>query len=279
MSSNSNVAYALAAMTALALGLGASFWQSSVENKRLLRANLTAGIALETAQDEAKVLRERLAREIKAREFAEAAQTIAETSERGAREKLLQETKAKQGAEAARLEAEAQLETAALKLAQERETRIRTGAALNAANADLAKEREARVAAELRRDEAIETIAELTVKLDEENAAGNAVREALAEAEGQVRMLSTKLAGELAAREKAVIVKMQTVNAIAGSEAAKAADEAKDEANEGTSARSADVPNRIPAGLATREPEARAAPGPAPLIQANDLSRQNLVVQ
>ena len=82
MSSNSNLAYALAAMTALALGLGASFWRSSGENKSLLRANLSASAALEAAQDEAKVLRERLAREIKAREFAEEAQTVAEASER-----------------------------------------------------------------------------------------------------------------------------------------------------------------------------------------------------
>src|SRR5215475_12719071 len=109
MPSNSNLAYALALMTALVLGLGASFWRSASENKSLLRANLTASITLEAAQDEAKVLHERLLLEIKTREAAEAGQSAAETSERAVREKLMQESMAKQTAEAARLEAEAQL--------------------------------------------------------------------------------------------------------------------------------------------------------------------------
>jgi hypothetical protein len=254
MSRNSNLTYALAAMAALAFGLGVSFWRSSAENKDLLKANLTAGIALATAQDEAKVLREKLAREIKAREFAEAA----------------------------RLEVEVQLESAALKLAQETEALVKTGVALEASSTDLTQEREVRAAAEQRRDEALETIAELTVKLNEEIAASLAVREALAGAEGQVRLLSTKLAGQMAAGEKAVTMKMAALSPAAGSEALKAADEAKNEAARGASAQPAEVPNRIPASLAKpdcssgRCAEPRIAAAPSGLAPQNGLHHHAL---
>jgi hypothetical protein len=235
MSSSSNLAYALAAMTALALGLSVSFWRSSAENKSLRRENLTAGIALEAAQDEAKVLREKLAREIKAREFAEAAQTVAETSERGTREKLIQETRAKRAAVAARQEAEAQLEMTAMKFAQEVK---------------------ARNAAELAREQAVKTAGEMAAKLNEEVAARNTVQSALAEAEGQVDRLSAELAGEIEAREKAVTVKMQTVSLVAGSETV---EEAKDGADSNAAVHS--------------------TPDAASLLQANDLSRRDLVIQ
>jgi hypothetical protein len=220
MFSNSNLIYALAAMTALALGLGASFWRSAAENKSLLQVNLTAVIALEAAQDQAKALRETLAREIKARQAAEAAQTVAEISEGGTREKLMQEIKAKQAADA-------RLHTASAKLAEEAKAReaadlanMRIVAALEAANADLAQEGEARRAAELRRDEAAATIAGLTVKLNEEVAARNAAQEAIA--------------GEMEAREKAVTMKvMQAVIPMAGGEGAPGPQEVKAEANGG----------------------------------------------
>ena len=99
----------------------------------------------------------------------------------------------------------------------------------------------------------------MTVKLNEEIAASLAVREALAGAEGQVRLLSTKLAGQMAAGEKAVTMKMAALSPAAGSEILRAADGAKDEADGDASARS--------------------APGAASLLQANDLSRRDLVIQ
>jgi hypothetical protein len=69
-----------------------------------------------------------------------------------------------------------------------------------------------------------------------------------------VVLLSAKLAGEIEAREKAVTLKMQAVNPVSGSEAAR---EAKGEVNNRALVRSAEVPDRIPASLATREPEVR----------------------
>jgi len=288
MPSNSNLVYALAAMTALTLGLGVSFWRSSAENKNLLQANLAAGAALEKAQDDKKMLREKLLRETKAREVAEAARTVAETSERATREKLMLETKAKRAAEAAHLEAEAQLEAAALKFAQEakartaaEEAQAKTGAALETANAELAQEREAREAAELSRDQAVETITGLTVKLNEEVAARNAVQDALTEAEDRVGVLSAKIAGQMADGEKAVIMKMAAPAPLAGAEIAEAADEVRDGASDGARVPSAEVrnPNQIPATLVTGEPKAQPEAGTAPLVQASDLSRRNLAVQ
>ncbi len=93
MSSN-QLNYAWAATAALALGFGFSFWASSVENGRLRRAHDTAGIELVATQ-------EKLDRVVKELRIAEAAQTIAESSERVVRDKLAQETKTRQNAEAA----------------------------------------------------------------------------------------------------------------------------------------------------------------------------------
>jgi hypothetical protein len=279
MPGSSNLSYILAAVTALALGLGASFWRSAAENKSLIRANLTASIAFEAAQDEVKVLREKLSREIQARGFAEAAQTVAETSERSVRDKLMQETKAKRAAEA-------QLQTAAAKLVEEAKARdaadkanVRIVATLEAANADLAQEREARQAAELRRDEAAGSIAGLTVKLNEEIAAGNAAQEALVEEEGQVRVLRAKLAGQMAAGENAVGWRTQSVSPAAVARLRRSRTKPRIR----QAAILPPVPGmfqiRRPASLAARKPEARPAPRAAPLIQANGNSRRPAGVQ
>ena len=87
MNSKANLVYATAALAALALGLGVSFWQSAAENKELTRANQAANMALAAAQDEAIILRDKLDREAKGREYAEAAQAVAEHSEHATREK------------------------------------------------------------------------------------------------------------------------------------------------------------------------------------------------
>jgi hypothetical protein len=181
-----NLFYVSACVAALALGLGIAFWRASAENNDLVRINLTAGIALEAAQDEAKLLRDRLHLVMKAGEFAEAAQTVAETSERAAREKLAQETRLRQSLETARDAAEVQLTVAGLKLAQERQARktaedarkaIET--ALKTAIINLAAEHEAREAAEFTKKEAEGTLAAIMAKLHDQSAAKNAIRAGL----------------------------------------------------------------------------------------------------
>ena len=80
MNSKSNLVFALAAVTSLALGLGISFWRAAAENNELMSANHVAEMALAAAQDETKALHEKLQRETKVREYAEAARAIAEHS-------------------------------------------------------------------------------------------------------------------------------------------------------------------------------------------------------
>ncbi len=110
MRSNSNLVYALAGVTAIAIGFGVSFWRSAAENEELTQANLTAAVALEAAQDETKLMRERLQREAKLRESAEAAQAITEQSERALGEKLAAEARAKHAARMAAARARAALQ-------------------------------------------------------------------------------------------------------------------------------------------------------------------------
>ena len=73
--------YALAALT---FGLAVAFFRVSDENNALTQAKIAVEMKLKTAEGVAKAFREKYSTETKAREFAEAAQTLAETSERAA---------------------------------------------------------------------------------------------------------------------------------------------------------------------------------------------------
>src|SRR5271157_4079260 len=95
--------YALAALT---FGLAVAFFRVSDENNALTQAKIAVEMKLKTAEGEAMALREKYSTEVKAREFAEAAQTLAETSERAVRFQLAHETKARQAAEKSLEEAE-----------------------------------------------------------------------------------------------------------------------------------------------------------------------------
>jgi hypothetical protein len=91
--------YLTYALAALSFGLSVAFFRISDENSELSRAKIDVEMRLETAEGEAKAFREKFTTEAKAREFAEAAQTLAETSERAVRSQLTHETKARQAAE------------------------------------------------------------------------------------------------------------------------------------------------------------------------------------
>ena len=98
--------YLTYALAALSFGLSVAFFRISDENSELSRAKIAVEMRLETAEGEAKAFREKYTTEEKAREFAEAAQTLAETSERAVRSQLTHETKARQAAEKSLEEAE-----------------------------------------------------------------------------------------------------------------------------------------------------------------------------
>ena len=98
--------YLTYALAALSFGLSVAFFRISDENSELSRAKIAVEMRLETAEGEAKTFREKYTTEAKAREFAEAAQTLAETSERAVRSQLTHETKARQAAEKSVEEAE-----------------------------------------------------------------------------------------------------------------------------------------------------------------------------
>ena len=98
--------YLTYALAALSFGLSVAFFRISDENSELNRAKIAVEMRLETAEGEAKAFREKYTTEAKAREFAEAAQTLAETSERAVRSQLTHETKARQAAEKSVEEAE-----------------------------------------------------------------------------------------------------------------------------------------------------------------------------
>ncbi len=93
------ITYALAALT---FGLGVAFFRLSDENSALVQAKAAVEM-------EASAQRDKYNSEVKARQFAEAAQTLAETSERAVRFELAHETKARELAEAAKQTAEAAL--------------------------------------------------------------------------------------------------------------------------------------------------------------------------
>jgi dTMP kinase len=192
---SNHLAYAFAATASLSLGLGFSFWQSAAENGLLQRANLTASIALEAAQDETKLLREKLDREIKERRQAEAAQTIAETAERTARERLAQETKARQTAEIARAGAEEGLRVSTAKLAQEEEAHQAAEMQLEAVVLKLEEERKAGLPAEMARKNAENAVSLLRAKLTEEIRAMKSAEAALSAAEVQARALTKIITG------------------------------------------------------------------------------------
>ncbi len=97
------------ALAALSFGLGVAFFRVTDENADLVQAKT----AIEM---EAIALREKYNGELKARQFAEASQTIAETSERAVRSELAHETKSRQAAESAKQTAEAALISAQDKL-------------------------------------------------------------------------------------------------------------------------------------------------------------------
>jgi hypothetical protein len=101
--------YLTYALAALAFGLAVGFYRISDENQQLAQAK--AAIEME-----ATALREKYNGEVKARQFAEAAQTMAETSEHAARNELAHEAKARQAAETAKQTIEAELIVAQEKL-------------------------------------------------------------------------------------------------------------------------------------------------------------------
>jgi hypothetical protein len=229
MNSKANLVYVTAALAALALGLGVSFWRAAADNDELTRDNQTLTMALEAAQDEAKAFREKLDREIKAREYAEAAQTVAEHSERATREKLGQETRARRAAEQseqamaykvaeeikARAAAEAiEMDTAAelqelntkfaaVEKARQAAEEARGSAekALETANTQIEQERNALQSVEFARQEAERAAARVTAQLNEEISARKLAESALAAAQEQVRVLNDKNAATQPAKK------------------------------------------------------------------------------
>lgn len=113
--------YLTYALAALSLGFGVAFMRVSDENSELARAKMVIEMKLETAQQDAKAFREKYASESKAREFAEAAQTLAETSERATRAQLAHEAKVREAAEKTASDAETARQSAEAALADARE--------------------------------------------------------------------------------------------------------------------------------------------------------------
>ena len=109
--------YLTYALAALSFGFGVAFLRISDENSELARAKMVVEMKLETAQREAKSFRDKYASETKSREFAEAAQTLAETAERAARSQLDLETKAREAVEKNLTESEASRHSAETALA------------------------------------------------------------------------------------------------------------------------------------------------------------------
>jgi chemotaxis protein histidine kinase CheA len=194
--------YALAATAALSIGLFFSFWQSTVENDRLIRANLTAGIALEAAQDEAKLLREKFEREEKDRRMAEAAQTIAESAERSAREKLAQEVKARQAGEAARAKTEAAFQETSQKLAQEEDAHWAADTERQAMASKLEVEQKSRQAAQEARLAAEAALENTEAKLRQEVQARELAETARKDAENAVTLVTAKLTEQFLAMQR-----------------------------------------------------------------------------
>jgi chromosome segregation ATPase len=140
--------YLTYALAALSFGLSVAFFRISDENSELSRAKIAIEMRLETAEGEAKDFREKYTTEAKGREFAEAAQTLAETSERAVRSQLTHETKARQAAEKGIEEAENARHSveAALSEAQE-QVRVLNGKLMEASAAKEQSERKSDVSA------------------------------------------------------------------------------------------------------------------------------------
>jgi hypothetical protein len=110
--------YLTYALGALSLGLAAGFLQISNENADLSRGKIAVEMRLETAEADAKSFRDKYSVEVKAREFAEAAQTVAETSERVATGKLAQAQKTLEAAQAQLTSAQEQIKSMNAKLVE-----------------------------------------------------------------------------------------------------------------------------------------------------------------
>lgn len=110
--------YLTYALGALSFGLAAGFLQISNENADLSREKIGVEMRLETAESDAKAFRDKYSFEVKAREFAEAAQTVAETSERVANGKLVQAQKSLDAAQAQLTSAQDQIKAMNAKLVQ-----------------------------------------------------------------------------------------------------------------------------------------------------------------
>jgi hypothetical protein len=108
--------YLTYALGALSLGLAAGFLQISNENADLSREKIAVEMRLETAEADAKSFRDKYSVEVKAREFAEAAQTVAETTERVATGKLAQAQKSLEAAQAQLTSAQEQIKSMNAKL-------------------------------------------------------------------------------------------------------------------------------------------------------------------
>ncbi len=159
--------YLVAFSAALAVGFGLSFWHSVSENSELLRSNHVGAMALEAARDEVKALRDQLHVEIRGREFAEAAQAVAENGERSTRQKLYEQNKASQAAEAAK---------------------ARAAAELQAVSQQLLQQEKALLAAELARHDAENAFKAIANRLNEESLARKEAELALLMANGRFYM-------------------------------------------------------------------------------------------
>lgn len=113
--------YLTYALAALSFGLGLAFVRISDENSELAKTKIALEMKYETAMRDAKNFREKYTGETKAREFAEAAQTLAETAERAVRSHLAHETKVREAAEKSLAEAEGAKHAAETALADAQE--------------------------------------------------------------------------------------------------------------------------------------------------------------
>lgn len=188
--------HAFAATAALALGLGFSFWQSTGENGRLREANLTATIALEAAQDEAKGLRDRLSQETRELHRAEASQAKAEASEKALSGKLMAAMKALQTAEAARADAEAKLETFKVKFEEADRARSLAEGERDDASAKLLEAQSSHQAIQSARHNAAAAASLIAGKLERELRAIRSAEAALDAAQEEVRTLAALAEGE-----------------------------------------------------------------------------------
>jgi len=185
----------LAAVTSLAFGLGISFWRAAQENHALQRSNLAAEMALGAAQDEIKSLNERLQRESKAREYAEAGKAVAERAEAMTRDKLAHEAKAHQATEEARVRISARLEAAQADIYAAHQANTEVEASLQTANTQLAQSEETRRNIELAWQFAEYKVSTITAELKEQTEALKAAEAALTNASHRGRQVKTKFGG------------------------------------------------------------------------------------